>query len=435
MSSRTVIATGLAFYLLSATPAGAAEPMERYVVQRGDTLYGLAERYFVRVGDYRTVQRLNRVSDPRRLPVGKQLKVPARLLRSQVIEAKVAGYKGQVSVTLNGRPAPLAVGVVLKEGSIVSTGPNAFLRVNLPDGTHISVPSQSRVRLGRLRAVEMTGVVQRELEVQQGRLESEVTPLRGPRDSYIVRTPMSVSAVRGTQFRVAYDPVAERANTEVIEGLVAVAGAGEKEAVSGRFGTIATAQGVSDPIGLTPPPSLDNPGRVQDEPTVRFQIQGPPVAGGYQVRLAADAGFVEVLSEEEASDQALNFEALDDGVYFIRLSAMGDQGLLGLPATYAFERRLNTLTTSAPTSSQDGGFRRYKFRWDAAGQGARTYRLQLFRDGASAPVVDEAGLTAQELVITDLPPGVYNWRVMSRTFARGGFTEKWSNLERFEIGH
>lgn len=434
MNSRKILATGLAFYLLSATPAGAAEAMERYVVRRGDTLYGLAERYFVRVGDYRTVQRLNRVSDPRRLPVGKSLKVPTRLLRTQVIEARVAGYKGQVSVTHNGHPAPLAVGVVLKEGSIISTGPNAFLRLNLPDGAHLSVPSQSRVRLGRLRAVEMTGVVQRELEVQQGRLESEVVPLRGPRDSYIVRTPMSVSAVRGTEFRVAYDPVSERASTEVIEGLVAVAGAGDKTAVAASFGAVTTAQGVSEPISLTPAPSLADPGRVQDEPAVRFQIEGPPATGGYQVRLAADAGFVEVLSEEAASGQALSFEGLADGVYFVRLAAMGDQGLLGLPATYAFERRLNTLSTSAPTSSQEGGVRRYQFRWETGGEGTRTYRLQLFREGAEPPVVDEAGLTAQELTITDLPPGVYNWRVMSRTFARGGFAEKWSNLERFEIG-
>jgi len=29
---------------------------------------------------------------------------------------------------------------------------------------------------------------------------------------------------------------------------------------------------------------------------------------------------------------------------------------------------------------------------------------------------------------------VYEWRVMSRTFAAGRYVEKWSPLERFEIG-
>ena len=78
--------------------------------------------------------------------------------------------------------------------------------------------------------------------------------------------------------------------------------------------------------------------------------------------------------------------------------------------------------------------RRYKFRWQAAGVGERTYRLQVLREGAEAPVVDEAGLTLQELTVTDLPPGVYTWRVMSRTFAGGGYYEKWTPPERFEIG-
>ena len=78
--------------------------------------------------------------------------------------------------------------------------------------------------------------------------------------------------------------------------------------------------------------------------------------------------------------------------------------------------------------------RRYRFRWQVGGEGTRTYRLQLFRDGAEAPLIDEAGLTEQELTVTQLPAGVYNWRVMSRTFAGGRHVEKWSPLERFEIG-
>lgn len=424
---------GLAFQALAAAPALSAEPVERYVVQQGDTLYELARRYFVR-GDYRTVQRLNRVADPRRLQVGTQLKVPARLLRISPIEARVAGFRGAVTVTAGGKTLPVSTGMMLKEGTVVTTGPNAFLRLDLPDGTHLSVPSQSRVRLGSMSIVEMTGVVRRDLEVQRGRLESDVTPLRDPRDSYTVRTPMSVSAVRGTEFRVAYDDQAARASTEVIEGVVAVTGDHQGATLAAAYGAVTTASGVSAPISLAAAPNLANPGRVQDEQAVRFQISAPSAALGYHVRLAADAGFVEVLNETASDSPDLALGDLPDGVYFLRLAAMDDNGLLGLPATYAFERRLNTLKTDAPTSTREGGVRRYKFRWQSGGLGERTYRLQLLREGAQTPVVDEAGLTLQELTITDLPPGVYNWRVMSRTFARGGYYEKWTPLERFEIG-
>jgi hypothetical protein len=35
-----------------------------------------------------------------------------------------------------------------------------------------------------------------------------------------------------------------------------------------------------------------------------------------------------------------SFEALPDGTYFVRVSALGGTGLEGLPRIYAFERRL-----------------------------------------------------------------------------------------------
>ena len=433
MSWKRAAIAGLALQALAAAPALTAEPVESYVVRPGDTLYELGRRYFAG-GDYRAVQRLNRIADPRRLKVGSRLKVPARLLKVTPIEARVAGFRGAVTVTAGGRTLPVSTGMMLKEGAVVATGPNAFLRLDLPDGTHLSLPSQSRVQLGRMTLVEMTGVVRRDLQVQGGRLESDVTPLRDPRDSYTVRTPMSVSAVRGTEFRVAYDEQAGRASTEVIEGLVAVSADDDGADVAAAYGAVATADGVSDPIHLAPPPGLAQPGRIQDDQTVRFQLVAPTAAAGYQVRLAVDAGFVEVLEETAAQGQEIALGELPDGVYFLRMAALDDNGLLGLPATYAFERRLNTLRAEAPVTSRDGGVRRYKFRWQAGGLGERTYRLQLLREGAEAPVVDEAGLTMQELTVTDLAPGVYNWRVMSRTFAGGGYHEKWTPLERFEIG-
>ena len=434
MNWPAAVAAGSALGFLASLPAAAAEPMETYVVRKGDTLYELGRRYFSRAEDYRTVARLNRVRDPRSLQVGARLKVPARLLRVTPVEARVAGYKGSVTATVAGSTIALTRGALLAEGAIVSTGPNAFLRLDLPDGTQMSIPSQSRVRLSHMRAVEMTGVVRRELEVQRGRLESDVTPLSNPRDSYTVRTPMSVSAVRGTEFAVSYDETASRANTEVVEGLVTVTSGRQSTSVAASHGAVAEAAGVIGPLPLTPAPKLANPGKVQDERQVRFAIETPQSSHGYQVRLATDAGFVDVVEETTSPTANVDLGALPDGVYFLRLAAVDDAGLVGIPGTYAFERRLNTLTLSAPSASREDGVRRYKFRWNVGGVGERTYRLQLFQEGRDAPVLDEGGLTMQELTVTDLPPGVYHWRVMSRTYARGSYAEKWSPPERFEIG-
>lgn len=433
MKLRAAAAAGLALHLLASLPSVAAEPMETYVVRQGDTLYELGRRYFAGPQDYRTVARLNRISDPRRLQAGAKLKVPVRLLRVTPVEARVAGYKGLVTATVAGRTVALTRGAMLAEGAVISTGPNAFVRLDLPDGSHMAIPSQSQVRLSQMRAVELTGVVRRELEVRRGRLESDVTPLQDPRDSYTVRTPMSVSAVRGTEFAVSYDAAANRANTEVIEGLVNVSHGEQSASIAARHGAVSQASGVIGPLPLTPAPKLANPGKVQDEASVRFAVVEPQ-DGRYQVRLANDAGFIDVVEETEAASGEIGFGALPDGVYFLRLAVVDTSGLVGVPATYAFERRLNTLTLSSPAASREEGLRRYKFRWNAGGAGERTYRLQLFLEGREAPVIDEGGLTMQELTVTDLPPGVYHWRVMSRTYARGSYAEKWSPPERFEVG-
>ena len=191
---------------------------------------------------------------------------------------------------------------------------------------------------------------------------------------------------------------------------------------------------MSGPLPLPPAPKVLNAGRVQDEPAVRFEIQPGAAAKAYQVRLATDAGFVDVVGETTTETDSIALEALPDGIYFLRLAAVDESGLVGMPATYAFERRLNTLDLAEPSATRDGGIRRYKFRWNVGGEGQRTYRLQLTPEGSDTPVVDESGLTMQELTVTDLPPGVYHWRVMSRTYARGSYAEKWSPPERFEIG-
>lgn len=433
MSWRLTAAGALTLAFVSVS-AEAAEPAETYVVRKGDTLYEIGRLYLVRPTDYRTVARLNGVHDPRRLKVGAKLKVPTRLLRTRQVEAKVAGFRGAVTATVGGRTIPLTRGAVVTEGAVIATGPNAFLRLDLPDGTALSIPSQSRIRLGRMQAVEMTGVVRRELEVQRGRLESDVTPLQNDKDSYTVRTPMSVSAVRGTEFAVSYDEAGEQARTEVIEGLVTVSHGPSSAAISASHGAVSTSAGMAGPLPLPPAPKVANAGRVQDEPAVRFEIEQTGDRAAYQVRLATDAGFVDVVEETEIATRTVTLEALPDGIYFLRLAAVDESGLIGMPATYAFERRLNTLDLAEPAAIRESGIRRYKFRWNVGGEGVRTYRMQLTADGSASPVVDESGLTMQELTVTDLPPGVYHWRVMSRTYARGSYAEKWSPPERFEIG-
>ncbi|PZQ63230.1 MAG: peptigoglycan-binding protein LysM [Phenylobacterium zucineum] len=433
LARRAGAVLGLTLALGSA--AQAREATFAYVIQPGDTLYGLAQRGLNRLDDYRIVQSRNRIAEPRRLRVGARLIIPVRLLRTEPVEARLGAFRGQLTVTSGGKATSATRGAVLRAGDSLATGPNAFGRLDLPDGSRLTLPSQSRIRIVRLQRTVLTGGVAREFMVEEGAGDSLVRPLRNPNDSYIVRTPMSVSAVRGTEFRVRYAAQHDRASTEVLEGAVEVQSGTTRAVVPRTYGLLSSVDGEAVSAPLPPAPVLRGFGGLQDEPSLAFDVEPPAAPRVYHAQLAADAGFVEVIGDVVSDLSRVTFDTVDDGVYFVRVSLIDPEGLESLPSTYAFERRLNALTPRAPARETDGPTRRYLFRWDVEGAGERTYRFQLRREGAEGlPMVDETGLTDQRITLTDLPRGVYVWRVMSRTLLRGRLVEKWSAEQRFENG-
>lgn len=425
--------------IATATAATAAprppQPMASYVVRQGDTLYTLAAQYFVGQNDFATVQRINHIANPYRIPVGRTLNIPKHLLRRELTAARVKTFSGPVVVTVAGSKAAIKVGLPIGETSTIETGANAFLTLALADGSIVSIPSQSRVQVQRLRRIVMTGAVERDFAIERGRARAIVTPMPDPDSSFHITTPVAVSAVRGTEYRVGYDPAEQEATTEVIEGKVAFASSDKHRnlLIPAGFGTSSDSAAPNTPIALLGAPVLVQPGRTQHEPELAFALEPMAAAKGYHVTIARDAGFLDVIREEETATPSTQMASLPDGTYFVRVSATDANGLEGLAETYAFERRLNNVRT-AMDQKQDRGHRYYQFRWDAQGQGIPRFRFQLGTCGeAAAPLVDEVSLDTRSITIRDLPAGTYCWRVMSLLFADGKANGAWSRSERFHI--
>ncbi|CAN5387892.1 FecR domain-containing protein [soil metagenome] len=437
---------------LAATPAPAApqakarppvakprsgDPPVNYVVQRGDTLIGLGRNYLRRPGDYRQVQTANQISRPTAMPVGKTLTIDPNLLKTTPIDARLSAFSGKVEIETNGRRAPAQTGMVIQEGQRIITGPGAFATFEMEDASRVTLPSNTAVRVERLRTVTLTNAPQRVFKLDEGRSTIQATPNPNPNGRFEVRTPVSISAVRGTEFRVGAG--GEKAQTEVIKGGVGV-GLGEASPsgapVPAGFGVTATQAGVSRPVALLPAPKLGDGGQNQGDKTVHFAVQ--PVAGAvaYRLQLSRDAGFVDLFAETTLDQPTADFGALDNGTYFIRLTALDAGGLEGLPADYSFDRDLDVLEPGAsPTPEQNGKHRNFLFRWSAAGDGVRTFRFQLFSGAeATAAIVDQPGLSEPQLTLTDLPPGAYSWRVSATRFKNGAITEKLGPLQSLQIG-
>ncbi|HEX7874377.1 MAG TPA: FecR domain-containing protein [Sphingobium sp.] len=416
----------------AAPPVAASSDTIRYQVRQGDNLFALARSYLRNIGDYRAIQKLNRVSSPYQLPVSQYLTVPKSLLRFTPIEAHVLAWRGDVRITRGGRTVATAVDAVVREGDMLQTGANAFVSLGLPDDSVIALPSQSQLRVARLRQYVLNAIVERQFDVLSGRARGVVEPLKKAQDDFRFVTPSAVSAVRGTELRVAYDPTSQRGATEVLEGHVSVEGAARAVMVDAGRGVVAGAGGPGEPVALLPAPTLIRPGIVQDADDLAFTVEPVTGAKSYHVQIARDAGFLDVVSEVDTGPLVV-MPTVEEGGWFVRVSGVDDNGLEGIPRTYSFKRRRNVIETETSVK-KTGRYEEYLFRWRSSGSGRLQYRFQLSREGqGEVPLIDEIGLTTRGLVVTDLPPGSYTWRVLTSQFVEGELNQKWSPPQTMTI--
>lgn len=416
--------------LLPAPVRAQADGFVTYEVKRGDTLYGLSRLYMIRDADALRVQRVNRIANPRRIPVGKRLNIPREVLRYVNVELRVAGFSGPVSMA-GGAPA---VGTVLGEGEIVTTGRAGFVSFRATGGGEVSLPSNTRARLLRARRYVLGDLLDIDFAILAGRGETRVPSLREG-ERFRLRTPAAVTAVRGTEFRVAHDEGTERSLTEVVEGEVAVVAGSEQAIAAAGFGVASVAGDVGEAEALLPPPAMLDPGAVQTGETLQFAIA--PVAGtsGFRTQIARDAGFLDVIDEQTGGDGTVTFPGLANGRYFVRSRSIATSGLEGLSEAHAFRRkRLGIAAEAAPAPLADG----FLFKWLAQQEQGDTsetfFALQIWREGqAASPVVDETGLRQTALVVTSLEPGVYLWRVAAIQAVPEGLLKVWSPSQKLTV--
>jgi hypothetical protein len=401
-----------------------------YTVRKGDTLIQLARDYMLRETDWKEVQRLNRVADPYKLAIARRLALPIRLLKSRAASATVAAYRGQALAVVGGTPPrPVAMGQTLGEGARVSTGPASSLSLALTDGSVITLPSNSALRIGRLRRFLITDSIDYDLMLESGSVRSRVTPFRNPDDRFRLRNPIAVSAVRGTDFRTHFDKASDTARSELLEGGIGLTTATQSEspllpafgAVIGRGNAIAI-----EP--LLPAPQVAEGAGAQRLPIVAFTIAPVPGAVGYKLQIGRDSSFVDVAEEITGTQPAFSLPSLPDGDYFARFTAIAGSGLEGLPGTIAFSRRLATATRGAAA-----GLNGYVFRWIGSGEGTQHYRFQLRREGEKEYLVDEAALTGSSIILSTLTPGRYVWRVGTTTHSAWGTETDWTAFESFSL--
>lgn len=403
-----------------------------YVVRRGDTLDRLSRSFLVEQRTWRSLLKLAGIRDPKRLPVGHRLSVPRAWLRYTIEPARLASYRGNVRISVGGRQITPTVGAAVSEGAQLETAANSFVTLILADRSKIVLPSQTRVRVLQLRRILLTGAVDYRIEVESGRLETKVTPLTDPSGRYRIETPVSMTAVRGTEFRVAFALARKSAATEVLGGTVALSSAGDARRallIESGLGATMDRAGEARTETLLAAPELDDPGQVQTRDNVEFRAR--PVAGAqsYRVVIASDAGFVDNLAEQISPNGTFALADIPNGNQFVRISAIAASGLEGLAQSYGFTRHLASINATVD-KGEDG----YRFRWSGQGGGARRYRFQLMPNApGTRPLVDRVGLEEDTLTLRNLAAGVYYWRIGLIQIEAGETVESWTEPEKLTI--
>jgi hypothetical protein len=174
-------------------------------------------------------------------------------------------------------------------------------------------------------------------------------PLRGAH-------PVSISAVRGTEFRVA--PADGRARTEVLKGAVGVDPGAAPTAVGRRSRPASAsasrpAAGSARPSPCCPRPSWNEAGQNQTDKTVHFAVEPQAGAAGLPPAAVARRRLRRpVRRGDEPGPSSADF-GRSPTAPISSASPPWTRRPGGLPADYSFDRDLDTLDAGAPADSRE----------------------------------------------------------------------------------
>lgn len=400
-----------------------------YDVARDETLSSIAHRFTGEIRNWKVIGRTNHIDNDRTIPIGRKILIPARLLTSRSAFATVRTWFGKVVIRgSDGTNIEAKTGMRLKEGDTLVTHADSFISLKLDDGTQFTLPPESELNLKQLRTTQYLNSPRTQLYLQKGRVESHVTPFTKPESRYEVLSPLAVSGVRGTNFRVNYND--QRVFNEVIEGKVAVQPAAANRILAGRlvpagYGTVVENDRVRKPVALLPAPTVNGSYQVQERLPIRFALsQSQAAAFGIRIStdLAGENNIAETTATANDGKAVLKVADLADGDYFVHVNAIDALGLSGLRNTLRFRVAARPFPPflQVPGSRYQGSGTEsmipVTMQWSQV-DGVSRYRLQLARDDAFSKIVYDQTVDSADRNegshTVPLEAGVYYWRVAS----------------------
>ncbi len=390
-------------------------PEWRYSVRPNDNLIHFGNRYLINPDDWRVLQKINQIKNPRRMQLGQIVRVPLALLKQVPASAEVVLASGKAGILKSDNSLQsVTVGQQLGAGTVLNTGDNSKINIKLADGSIVSMQPNSTLILDSLSMYSGGGMVDTKLRLQQGKLEAEANPKHIQGNQMQIITPSAVAAVRGTKFRVSTDDVTIR--QETLEGKVGLIAAGEEVGVDKGFGSLSEGgNSPLPPVLLLPAPATESLVKKLQALPATFELAAQEGAVAWVGKVSSDAQFSSIAATSLSQGTKLSFNDLPDGSYYLKVRAKDKLGLEGYDATHAFVLKARPFApiATAPTNSATLREAKPVLAWTKVDQ-ANQYLLELAKDAEFKELVDSQRVTNNAFKLEkELQAGQYFWRLAS----------------------
>jgi hypothetical protein len=412
------------------------EPVVAIVVQRGDTLIGICNKYLTDPRQWQNIARFNRLANPDFISPKQKLLFPVHLLKGTPIDGTVTFIKGNVTVQEKAGKElhALLLNDRVTQGALLTTGEEGAVEITFEDRASFLLKPSTSLKMTTLER-KSTGQFLRELYLRAGRTISNLREATGKGSRFEIQTPSALAATRGTAFRVSVDD-SEATRSEVLNGKIGVEAMKQTVAVGEGEGTfVRKGNPPLEPRKLLPPPPVMDVLPVYKSIPLSFQFEKVADAVSYRVVFAKDSDGKDVIREQIIQPRdTFTIYTAGDGTYFLQARSIDNLGLEGIPSEPAVIRiRMNPLPPliESPADNAEYTVKSPLFRWLRVNDAVR-YHVQIAEDKEFRKIADaRTDIRDVEYKAEGLDFKTYYFRISS--IAKDNYQGDWSDGLRFTI--
>ncbi len=389
-----------------------------YVVAQGDNIWNISKRYLKDINHFKGIQKLNNIPVAKQLTPGTVLRIPLEWVKSHSAKVMVKSLSGKSNKVSDKQTTQVNIQTVFTLGDELRVTPNSTITLVFADKTEITLSDDVLIKFDHLSEYGITGMVDTRVRLQGGKVEIRAAKQIGAGSRLDIQTASAITSVRGTIFRVGVNKKTQQQDdfsiVEVLEGEVAVSAGNESVGVKQGFGLkVEKGKELQQPVKLLLAPTILNFSPTVEIPEQDLTWQSIDLADLYNIQIATDKNFSDIKWQKYQKTTSINLPKLDDGDYFLRISAMSENGMEGLTESTSFTVNIYPKAPKLNFLKQIYIDTPEPLTWSKV-DNIEYYIIQIAKDASFSQIVIDTQVDKTSYSIkSPLSLGTYYWRVAS----------------------